>query len=86
MKRLVLGGLWAVAIVSLSQLFEAGRTFGTSFGLLFVLETVVWVLLLAGSLFVLTLRMYALERRRGHVVRPVGVFERLLAGGDDGAS
>ncbi len=86
MKRLILAGLWVVAIVSLSQLFEAGRTFDDSFGAWFVLETLLWLALLGGSLFVLTLRMYAIERKRGNVVRPVGVFERLLAGGEDGAS
>ncbi len=85
MKRLLLLALWAAAIYSLSRLFEAGRTWREELDTGFVVATLGWLALLAGSVFVLTLRMYAIERRRGHVVRQVGLFERLLEGGGSGA-
>jgi hypothetical protein len=70
--RLVIIGLWVTATYSLSRLFAAGRDGHVG------LATVFWLAALAGSVFVLMLRMYAIERRRGHVKQPLALFERLL--------
>lgn len=84
MKRLVLGGLWATAIVSLSRLIALGKT-SVGLSLAVVAQGGFWLALLLGAMFVLTLRMYALEQRAGRVTRPVGVFERILERGAAGA-
>lgn len=84
MKRLFWCGVWIVAIASLSQLFAAGRVWSTAMSVGFVLGTGCWVVLFAGSLFLLMLRTYAIERARDNVVRPVAVFERFLERGAEG--
>lgn len=80
MKALILGGLWLTAIVSLSQFIALCKS-GAGLSPVVLAQGGVWLALLSGSVFVLTLRMYALERRAGRVKRPVAVFERILERG-----
>lgn len=90
MKRLFWLSMWVIATLSLSQLIEAGKTWQTGLGhgfgpgLAYGLETAAWLLGLVGSVGMLMLRSYAQERRRGRVVRPVALFERILERGADG--
>ncbi len=84
MKRAFWVTMWVVATFSLSQLFEAGRAWRGALSPGFVLETLLWLALLGGTLLMLTLRTYALERRRGKVRRPIAWFERILERGADG--
>lgn len=84
MKRLFWLGCWIVATYSLSRTIHAGRTWsdGLTFG--YVATTLFWLMSLAGSVGLLTLRCYARERALGNVTRPVALFERLLQRGADG--
>jgi len=84
MRRLFWPLVWVVAVGSLSQLFAAGRAWSTALSVGFVLSTGAWLVLFIGALFLLTLRMYAIERAQDHVVHRVAVFERLLERGADG--
>lgn len=79
MKQVILALIWAVAIVSLSRLFHAGRTYEEAMSVAFVLTTGLWLALFGAAMFVLMLRTYAIERGRGNVTRPVRMFERILS-------
>ncbi|MCC7492566.1 MAG: hypothetical protein IT204_09480 [Fimbriimonadaceae bacterium] len=84
MKRAFWIGTWVVAILALSQVIEAGKTWREASGLLFVVETIGWCVALLGAVGLLTLRTYARERAKGNVQRPVALFERILERGADG--
>jgi hypothetical protein len=84
-KRLFWLGTWIAAVVGLSHLFAAVRNWPGRLEAWYVVSTAGWFGVLAGAMFLLTLRMYARERAMGHVVRRIGIFERILERGDDRA-
>jgi hypothetical protein len=81
-KRFVIIAIWIVAILSLSGVIHAGKVLASGFSLIALLKGLVWLVFSGGSMFLLGLRTYALEKARGKVVNQIGVYERILKRND----
>lgn len=84
-KRVFWAVVWVVAIGSLSQSIQVAKALADGIGPMLLVRGAVSLAALFASLFLLTLRVYAIERARGNVVRPVAWFERILEKGETGA-